>query len=145
MAEEGMSTSDVVGIVVGIVSAIIALVGVFIAYCTWQNPKSPAGRLGTSISKYLPVHSIRGGDGRGGHATGPGAVGGSGVGGSVYTNSTKKFGRDLGSARGYRDIERQAGTMSESQPDSDIRQVRDVRGLEARGGDGIGGSATTWS
>lgn len=138
----GLSTSDIIGLVVGVVSAVIALTSAFIAYCTWQYPNSRIGNVGANISKSL---SIRGGEGRGGHATGPGARGGPGMGGSGNAHLVRpKFppGRahpDRGNGdieaqvlRGVGDVKVHGGTGSGG----------DAEGVGAQGGAGIGGAAT---
>jgi len=64
----GLSTSDIVGIAVGVPSGVLALLSTVIAFCAWKFPKSPPGRIGTAVRDW--VVSGRGGDARGGDARG---------------------------------------------------------------------------
>ncbi|KAK7428876.1 hypothetical protein QQZ08_004646 [Neonectria magnoliae] len=65
--DDELSASDIAGIIVGSIPAVIALANAIVAYCTWRYPTSRVGKVGTAISKTI---SLRGGHGRGGDATG---------------------------------------------------------------------------
>ena len=126
----GLSTSDIVGIAVGIPSGLLALVGVVISFCAWKYPKTPVGQLGSAIRRQLLV---RGGDARGGDAQGPRARGGNARGGDANVDANRNA--DTSIIRDIEKQEREGGVRGGN------AQGGNARGQNVRGGDAHGGDA----
>ncbi|KAK5657974.1 hypothetical protein OQA88_2527 [Cercophora sp. LCS_1] len=120
----GLSTSDIVGLAVGIPSGVLALLGAIISFCAWKYPATPIGKLGSAIRHQL---SVRGGDARGGDAHGEGAHGGDAEGGSAH----------LGTGSDVPDTTNGVGEKNREQ-DQQPQLGMEVLGGDARGGDAYG-------
>lgn len=117
----GLSASDITGIVVGAVSAVLTTIGLIIAFCAWKYPRTPVGWVGNWIAKRM---TPTGGNARGGDATGSVANGGSAIGGDVVVDVFHG---------GYNGFEGRGGDA----------RGGDAAGITARGGMAIGGTVSS--
>jgi hypothetical protein len=63
-----LDSGSIIGIAIGVPSAVLAFISLVIGFCAWKYPQSPPGQVGHSIAQHLP--SIKGGFFRGGDAHG---------------------------------------------------------------------------
>jgi hypothetical protein len=92
----GLATSDIIGIAIGVPSAVLASISAIIAFMAWKYPTTAVGELGNSIGKRFTIRGgdahgakaygrkVRGGDAYAGPATGAGVAGLDVVGGTAY-------------------------------------------------------------
>ncbi|KAL2074821.1 hypothetical protein VTL71DRAFT_8600 [Oculimacula yallundae] len=131
-SSEGLATSDIIGIAVGVPSGLLALAAVIVSFCAWQFPESRIGRAGVTIGSRF---SILGGHAQGGEARGDGARGGDAEAGSASGGGARERDalRETSSAG--------AGAQFDDVNDS-VRNVdMKVQGGNARGGNAYGSTA----